>query len=186
VSMGQWRSWQRAALPYLRGQQVLEVAHGTGNMLLDLISLGFHPVGLDLSPAMSRIAATKLRRRLRTHQLPAPLTRGSVFALPFANQSFQSILSTFPTEFMVDPQVVAEFQRVLLPGGAFVCVPAAQITGLGPADRWAAWLFRVTGQSAMAWFAPVVDRYEAAGFATRLEQVALPRSLVTLIVAEKR
>ena len=39
---------------------MLEIAHGTGNLLLDLISLGFKPVGLDLSPAMGRIASRKL------------------------------------------------------------------------------------------------------------------------------
>src|SRR5258705_7894292 len=64
VSAGQWRSWQRAALPYLRGRAVLEIAHGTGNLLLDLISLGFQPVGLDLSPAMGRIASHKLKRAI--------------------------------------------------------------------------------------------------------------------------
>jgi ubiquinone/menaquinone biosynthesis C-methylase UbiE len=185
VSMGQWRSWQRTALPYLRGKRVLEVAHGTGNILLDLLSLGFEPVGLDLSPAMSRLAARKLRRRLGVRDLPAPLTRGSVFALPYADHSFQSILSTFPTEFMVQPEVIGEFHRVLLPGGVFVCVPSARITGGALGDRWAAWLFRVTGQSAEGWFAPLIGRYEAAGFAARLEAVKLPRSAVTVLVAEK-
>ena len=63
VSIGQWRSWQRAALPYLRGRQVLEVAHGTGNLLLDLAALGFEPVGLDTSQAMGSVARRKLRAR---------------------------------------------------------------------------------------------------------------------------
>src|SRR5262245_42103543 len=48
VSAGQWRAWQRSALPFLPGRPVLEVAHGTGNLLLDLLSLGLEPVGLDL------------------------------------------------------------------------------------------------------------------------------------------
>src|SRR5260370_38001805 len=64
VSAGQWRNWQRSALPFLPGRPVLEVAHGTGNLLLDLASLGLEPIGLDLSPAMSRIASRKLKRRL--------------------------------------------------------------------------------------------------------------------------
>ena len=60
VSVGQWRSWQRASLPYLRGRRILEVAHGTGNLLLDLVSLGFQPVGLDLSPTMGRRMAPQI------------------------------------------------------------------------------------------------------------------------------
>lgn len=185
VSMGQWRSWQRTALPYLRGKQVLEVAHGTGNMLLDLVSLGFEPAAIDLSPSMGRLAARKIRRKLNAPRCPVPLFRASVFNLPFAAGSFQSLLSTFPTEFMVQQEAVGEFWRVLRPGGVFVCVPAAQITGLNLMDRWAAWLFRITGQSAEGWFAPVVERYSQAGFAARTERVQLPRSIVTVIVAEK-
>ena len=76
VSVGQWRSWQRSALPYLPGRPVLEVAHGTGNLLLDLTSLGLAPIGLDLSPAMSRIASRKLKRALGGPGLPVPLVRG--------------------------------------------------------------------------------------------------------------
>jgi len=185
VSVGQWRQWQRSALPFLPGRPVLEVAHGTGNLLLDLVSLGLEPVGLDLSPAMGRLASRKLKRRLGTGHLPVPLVRASVENLPFAANSLASVVSTFPTDFIVQTNVIAEFYRVLRPGGAFVCVPAAQITGPAVFDRWAAWLFRVTGESATDWFAPVLERLAAAGFRARLEQVRQPRSRVMVIVAEK-
>ncbi len=185
VSAGQWRSWQRSALPFLTGRPVLEVAHGTGNLLLDLLSLGLQPIGLDLSPAMSRIASRKLKRRLGVADLPAPLVCGRAGALPFASGSVSSIVSTFPTEFIVEADVIAEFYRVLRPGGACVCVPAAQITGPAVFDRWAAWLFRVTGQSVTGWFAPLLERFTAAGFRARLEQVRQPRSRVMVVVAEK-
>jgi ubiquinone/menaquinone biosynthesis C-methylase UbiE len=115
-----------------------------------------------------------------------------VQALPFANKSFPSLLSTFPTDFIMDPVAIAEFQRVLQPGGVFVCVPVALITSPVLLDRLARWLFAITGQSSEMWFAPVAERYNAAGFSTRVEQVRLPsrsapvgRSVVTVIVAEK-
>lgn len=188
VSLGQWRAWQRAGLNRLRGRRVLEIAHGTGDMLLDLAALGFQPAGLDLSRAMGRQA----QRKLRAHGLALPLTRGRVQALPFADGAFSSLLATFPTEFLVDPEALAEFQRVLQPGGVLVAVPVAQLLGPGWLDRAAAWLFRVTGQASTAWFAPFLERYAQAGFAPRIEQVALaaeaagpPRSLVTVVIAEK-
>ena len=182
VSMGQWRSWQRTALDRLRGQRVLEIAHGTGNMLLDLTALGFTPVGFDLSRAMGRIAS----RKLRAHGLSVPLVRGDVCALPFADGAFPSLLSTFPTEFIVAREAVAEFKRVLRPGGVLVFVPVAEVTGPAWRDRFADWLFRITGQSAADWFAPLLKRYTEAGFATRLERVTLPRSSVTLVIAERQ
>lgn len=181
VSMGQWRSWQRAGFARLRGQRVLEIAHGTGNMLLDLSALGLQPTGLDLSAAMGRIASRKLKR----NGVAVPLVRARVQNLPFANQSFPSLFATFPTEFIVDPPALAEFYRVLQAGGVLVAVPVAQVTGLSLPDRFADWLFRVTGQSATNWFAPLIERYAQAGFTAHIERVTLPRSIVTLIVAEK-
>jgi ubiquinone/menaquinone biosynthesis C-methylase UbiE len=182
VSMGQWRAWQRTALSRLRGQRVLEIAHGTGNLLLDLSALGFQPFGLDLSPAMGRLAARKFVQR----GLALPLLRARVQALPFADASFPSLLSTFPAEFIIQPPAIAEFYRVLQPGGVLVCVPAAQITGLALPDRFADWLFRITGQSGGDWFEPLLDRYTQAGFLARLERVRLPRSTVLVLLAEKR
>jgi ubiquinone/menaquinone biosynthesis C-methylase UbiE len=183
VSMGQWRAWQRAALPCLRGQKILEIAHGTGNTLLDLRALGFAPTGIDLSPAMGALA----RRKLRAHGLmdAIPLARARVQALPFPAESFESLLATFPTEFIVDPAAIREFHRVLRSGGVLVVVPSAHITGLGLPDRFAEWLFRVTGQSLSDWYAPLLHRYGEAGFAARLESVTLPRSVVSVVVAEK-
>ena len=185
VSAGQWRQWQRSALPFLPGRPVLEVAHGTGNLLLDLASLGLQPIGLDLSPAMGRLASAKLKRQLGSPTLPVPLVRASVQALPFLTGSLSSVVSTFPTDFIVQDDVIAEFYRVLRPGGAFVCVPAAQITGPALVDRWAAWLFRVTGQSPSGLFEPLLASFAAAGFRARLEQVRQPRSRVMVIVADK-
>jgi ubiquinone/menaquinone biosynthesis C-methylase UbiE len=181
VSAGQWRSWQRAALPFLRGARVLEVAHGPGHMLLALAREGRRPVGLDLSAAMGRQA----RGRLRRAGLAVPLLRGRVEALPLASAAVDSILSTFPTEFLVSPTAVAEFYRVLAPGGVLVAVPSARFAGLGPTDRLAGWLFRVTGQSASDWYAPFLGVYAAAGFLARVEFVRLPRSTVTVLVSEK-
>ena len=181
VSIGQWRSWQRAALPYLRGHRILEIAHGTGNMLLDLAALGFEPMGLDLSPAMGHIA----RRKIRSKGLDLPLTRGRVQALPFESNSFPSILSTFPAEFIASPSALAEFHRVLQPGGVMVIVPLAFITGPARLDRFADWLFRVTGQAG-DWHTQLNDSYTAAGFSARAERIRLPRSVVIVIIAEKK
>jgi ubiquinone/menaquinone biosynthesis C-methylase UbiE len=81
VSVGQWRAWQRTALPLLRGQRVLEVGHGTGNLLLDLAG-GFRPVGLDLSPRMGAIARRKLRRARAGPGLRVALVRGASTPCP--------------------------------------------------------------------------------------------------------
>jgi ubiquinone/menaquinone biosynthesis C-methylase UbiE len=181
VSIGQWRPWQRCALPYLSGTRILEVGHGPGHVLAELAAEGRLPVGLDLSAAMGRLAQRRLLRRGRA----APLVRGRVQGLPFADGAFSAVLSTFPTEFILEPATLREFCRVLRPGGRLVCVPLAQITGPGLSDRLAGLLFRLTGQSSDTFTAPLLDRCEAAGLAARLERVRLSRSVVTLLLAEK-
>lgn len=181
VSLGQWRSWQRAALTRLRGPRVLEVAHGTGDLLLDLEEAGFGPVGLDLSPAMGRLA----RRKLRRHGRAAPLVRGRAQALPFASESFPSIVSTFPTEFILDPRSLDELWRVLTPGGRLVVVGEARLTGRSLPVRVLEWLYRVTGQRG-PWPPDPESLFPVAGFDLRVEVDTLPRSEVVLVIAEKR
>lgn len=183
VSVGQWRTWQRAALPYLGGRRVLEIGHGTGDMLLNLVEHDFEPIGLDLSPTMGPIARQKLRRH--GYVLAAPLVRGSAEALPIASAVLPAILVTFPpTDLIMNRIVLGEIRRVLLLGGQLVLVPTVQITGQGVLDRLATWLFEVTGQSA-PWLQPATNRLTAAGFLVKVELVWLDRSRVIVVVATK-
>ncbi|MBN1579644.1 MAG: methyltransferase domain-containing protein [Anaerolineae bacterium] len=142
VSLGHWRDWQRAALSELRGERVLDLAFGTGNMLLDLPAAGFDPVGLDLSPAMVRIAKGKLARANGC----VPLIRGRAQQLAFADGVFDTVLSTFPAPFILEPHTLSEVVRVLRPGGRLVVVAMGRLTGRDPWSRFLEWLYRITGQ----------------------------------------
>src|SRR5215218_1335745 len=71
VSFGAWRAWQRTALLYLpspKAGRVLELAHGTGDMQIDLRDAGYTSIGLDLSPYMGRITQRKLKGHARLVQ----------------------------------------------------------------------------------------------------------------------
>ena len=62
VSLGEWRKWQLASLEFVQGAAVLEIAHGPGHMLPEMVDRGLKVTALDLSPAMSRLARSRLRR----------------------------------------------------------------------------------------------------------------------------
>jgi ubiquinone/menaquinone biosynthesis C-methylase UbiE len=187
VSLGQWNAWGRAAIPYLRGERVLELAHGPGHLLEAMGGRGLLPVGIDLSPHMSRLA----RRRLGRAGLAAPLVRARAQALPFRDGCFDSAVATFPTEFIVNPATLRETARVLRrvepitgrPGGRLVVVAWARLSGRDPLSRFIGWLYRVTGQGE-----PLPGHGEAvvveAGFAPRTVWDRVGRSEVMLVVAD--
>jgi ubiquinone/menaquinone biosynthesis C-methylase UbiE len=183
VSLDQWRDWQQAGIPQLgleRGQSVLELAHGTGNMQIDLLAAGYHPVGLDLSRTMGRLAQRKLYRR----GLPARLVRATAFRLPFGSRSFAAVFSTFPTDFFIQPQTLAEVWRVLKPGGRFVVVINGLLTGRQIHARILEWLYRVTGQRG-PWPGEPQKRFEAAGFTYEYRIEERAHSQVIMIIASR-
>jgi ubiquinone/menaquinone biosynthesis C-methylase UbiE len=142
VSLGQWRSWQLAAMSYILGSDILDLGHGPGHMLLNFAGRAYNPVGLDLSPQMGRIA----RRRLLNGGYSPNLVRGRGQSLPFAPESFDTVLATFPTPYIIAPETALAIHRVLRPGGRLVIVPEARLTGSGLLTRWLEWLFLITGQ----------------------------------------
>jgi len=104
-----------AATGVAAGQDVLDVATGSGNVALRAAALGAGVTGLDLVPELLDIA----RERAAESALEIDLVEGDAEALPFADASFDRVLSTFGTQFAPRHQVVAdELVRVCRPGGA--------------------------------------------------------------------
>ncbi len=180
VSRGRWRAWTRQAIPRIAGSRVLEVPCGTGNLQLDLAAAGYRPVAVDLSPAMLKITRGKLRRA----DLDLRLLRARVQALPFAARSFDTVIMTFPPEFISDPCTFAEFRRVLADPGCLVWVDAGRLL---PRDVWGRLLngaldavggggnFESTAREIL----------ERAGFEPQIEWVQDDWSTVAVMTAKK-
>ncbi len=118
VSLGRWDSWRRAALPFVQGEQVLEVGFGTGALLCELDGGRRRVFGLEPSAAMQRISARKLGQRGQT----VPRLQGTAQRLPFVDRAFDTIVTTFPASFILDKRAHREFARCLRPGGRLIVV----------------------------------------------------------------
>lgn len=183
VSLGQWRNWQRTTLDHLGtqpGDTVLEMAHGTGNLQLDLHAEGYRRIGMDLSTAMGHIAQKKLQR----HHLSAPLIQARGQALPFANSSFDAVVSTFPTPFIIEPTTIQEIHRVLKPGKRLVTVFNGVLVSGGVLRDALETAYQVTGQRG-PWPGEIANRFAATGFALESVTQKCPLSIAYLLIATK-
>ena len=126
---GQWRTWQRLVLSRIQGQNVLELGCGLGDLLADMLEAGYSCQAVEHSPEMVSAARDTLRkRRVGTSGL---IIQGSAQALPFGDASFDTVVSTFPSEYIFDPDTIAEIARVLRPGGRLIVVLGSQLLPIG-------------------------------------------------------
>lgn len=113
-----------AGLELLRvqpGERVLELGCGAGGALVALaraVGSAGRVVGLDLSPSMIDLAATRLRRAGLEEW--AEVVVADATSVSFADASFDAVFMSFTLELFDTPEiplVLAECRRVLRPGG---------------------------------------------------------------------
>lgn len=191
VSRGRWQDWVLEVVPFLEGTRTLELGHGPGHLHRFLLNRGLTAVAIDESAPMGSLARGNLLasqgKSPGASSAPTPqsgyaqinLTRGLAQALPFHNGAFDTVLATFPAEYITDPRTLSEVRRCLSDGGRLVVLPAAM-----PKHRLLAWLFRVTGQAsddaAQTVQQKLKEPFAASGF--DVESHILERDSGTLIV----
>ncbi len=180
VSLGRWNEWVRSILPYMQEGRILELGYGPGHLQVELLKKGFSAFGLDASPQMSRQAMNRLQKM----GFSSKLVRGFAQSLPFEEGTFQTVVATFPSEYIVDPRTLIEIERVLEPGGQVIILALAWITGEKWLERAAGGLFRITGQSP-EWEDRFLEPVREAGFLAHVDWVDLETSRLAIIAGQK-
>ena len=178
VSFGKWNDWVFSIIPFIEGTRILELGHGPGHLQRILLDLELAPVAIDESAQMGTLA----KRRLgSSHKLARALAQ----KIPFASESFDSILATFPTEYIFDMQTLSEAYRVLRNRGRFIVLLAAW-----PKNPLLAWLFKVTGQSPSEAYESIKSKikrtFTQAGFKTEVQIVEVQSGSLLIVTAQKQ
>lgn len=175
VSFGKWNDWVREILPFITGTRILELGHGPGHLQRILLDLNLDPVAMDESAQMGILAKRRLGNRHK-------LARGLAQQLPFENNSFDCVISTFPTDYIFHAQTLSEIRRCLSDGGRLIVLPAAF-----PKSGFLKWLYKVTGESPAALTESIKTKslqpFLNAGFHAVVEIVEVKSSTLLIIVA---
>lgn len=122
LSLGQDRLWRRAVLQAVdakAGEQVLDIAAGTGTSSEPFADKGVHVVPADFSLGMLRVG--KKRRD------DLGFTAADAMRLPFADESFDVVTMSFGLRNVADTDAaLREFARVTKPGGRLVVCEFSQ------------------------------------------------------------
>ena len=116
------------------GFTVLDVAVGTGQTLLEsskIVGQDGIVCGIDLSPKMLAITRNRVHDAALTSRVHLKL--GDARQLPYREEVFDVVFNSYLLD-LIDtpdiPHILAEFKRVLKPGGRLI------IVSLSKGDRW--------------------------------------------------
>ncbi len=175
VSFGYWKNWVFEIIPFIKGNHILELGHGPGHLQRALLALNLESVALDESAQMGSLAKRKLGGK---HQL----ARAVAQRLPFANNSFDTVVATFPTEYIFDARTLSEIGRCLRNRGKLVVMPVAY-----PRSGFLRWLYKITGETPSALeesFTEKITRpFIHAGFATEAKIIEVKSGTLLVVIA---
>lgn len=177
VSFGRWKDWVYSIIPFIEGTRILEIGHGPGHLQRILLNRGLFAVAIDESAQMGILA----KRRLGSS---CKLTRALAQKIPFAVDSFDTILATFPSEYIFDMQTLSEAHRVLRNRGRLIV-----LLGAWPKSPILAWLFKITGQSPLEAHESIKSKikinFARANFKTEVQIVEVKSDNLLVVVAQK-
>jgi len=190
-----------SVIPFIEGNRILEIGHGPGHLQRILLTLRHSSlyedfagqdrnlvvVGIDESAQMGRLAKRNFRSRLNHGHVAYTqinLTRGIAQQLPFPAESFDTIVATFPTEYITDPHTLSEVKRCLSNGGRLIVLPAAL-----PKNPFLDWLFKVTHQSPTEGIEVVKAKFKEpfvdSGFEAEVKVLDVKSGILFLVLAIK-
>lgn len=136
---------------------------------------GYLCYGVELSPSMLRMAKRK--------GVKVPLCQARAQDMPFRDGAFDSLVSTFPSSFILDPQAQGEMARLLAPGGRLVVVDEGRLLGRDPCSRFLNWAREITsGDGSLVQLCEVLL---GTGLELQVEEERSERSRVGVIVGTK-
>ena len=122
ASAGHWYQWVEAGVPFILEGPVLEVGCGRGYLLRKMMIQGLDVIGVDYAEEMCRYARDYSRQ---------PVVRADGRQLPFEDNAFAALVTTFPAPYILGPATQAEFARVVRPGGVWVWVDVPRLEPQG-------------------------------------------------------
>jgi ubiquinone/menaquinone biosynthesis C-methylase UbiE len=179
VSFGRWNTWVREIIPLIRGENLLELGFGPGHLLVEAAGRGMHIFGIDESLQMTRQALKRISKKI----FQANLVRGVSQHLPFPSL-FDTVIATFPSEYIFDPLTMAEIQRVLAPGGRMIVLLTAIPGETSKLNQFLNWVTNSAYKKGLSKMEEkldkVIQRYQSNGF--HIEKVVLSRRSVSLLI----
>jgi ubiquinone/menaquinone biosynthesis C-methylase UbiE len=123
------------------GENVLDVACGTGLILAEIAKINRTGLnaGIDISSGMLQ----KAHARMKDSPSRVELKQASTFEIPYPDAAFDLLINGYmfdlmPVEAM--PDILAEFRRVLKPGGRLVLINMTE--GERPGSHFYQWIYR--------------------------------------------
>lgn len=165
-------------LPLQASNSILDVGCGTGEAARYLTNHSFQGrlVGVDPSPEMIRLAQAKMKEVKNVEFLQAEAE-----SLPFENDSFDVVVSTFSMHHWWNPPAaIREIRRVLKPGGKFVLVDLQSGTALG---RIAVYFERLLGSGYGYFNREQLDRFLKDGEFERIHYRKANPLFVSMIMS---
>jgi demethylmenaquinone methyltransferase / 2-methoxy-6-polyprenyl-1,4-benzoquinol methylase len=122
LSYGQDRRWKRRLVreaKMQRGDRVIDLACGTGDIALEASAQGADVVGLDITPRMVELARAKAKRAGHDGLWPLPtFVVGDMGSLPFMDAAAEIVTTGYGLRNVpVLEEALDEIARVLKPGG---------------------------------------------------------------------